>query len=75
MSISCQYDSMSYPFFLEDLSKSISIRESSSWSIIVRRSIRSFGKALPLMLGFDCFDDLLVVSGRYSLLALFYQTQ
>lgn len=65
MSISCQYDSMSYPFFLEDLSKSISIegelRLVDNSPPIDKILWGSFTADAPVL---TVFDDLLVVSGK-----------
>jgi LysM repeat protein len=65
MSISCQYDSMRYPFFLSDLSKSISVEgelrladNSPSVDKLIWGDFTADAPALTV------FDDLLVISGK-----------
>lgn len=65
MSISCQYDSMRYQFFLPDLSKSISVEgelkladNSPSVDKLVWGDFTADAPALTV------FDDLLVISGK-----------
>lgn len=67
MSISCQYDSMSYPFFLGDLSKSISVegelRLADNSPLVDKILWGNFTADAPVL---TVFDDLLVVSGKVS---------
>lgn len=65
MSISCQYDSMRYPFFLSDFTKSIPVegelRLADNSPLIDKIVWGNFTAGAPVL---TVFDDLLVVSGK-----------
>lgn len=65
MSISCQYDSMRYPFFLSDLTRNIPVEGElsppDSWLPIEKVNWGSFEVGVPNL---TVYEDLLVVSGK-----------